>query len=186
MSHYLLVVAVVFGINLMPAFAPPTWAVLVLFRINSNLASVPLVLLGAISAGAGRYCLALVTRKFRNKIPSKARANLEAAGELLSKNKKSAFLGIGLFALSPLPSAQLFEAAGLINTPLFALTIAFFMGRIVSYSIYIAGAAKLADNNLGEIFTSSLKSPAGIALQIAAIFGIYLITKIDWRKFHSR
>jgi hypothetical protein len=32
--HLSLAVAVVFGINLMPAFGPPTWAVLVFFRFR--------------------------------------------------------------------------------------------------------------------------------------------------------
>ena len=41
---YLALAGVVFGVNLLPAFGPPTWAVLVFFRLNSQLAAVPLVL----------------------------------------------------------------------------------------------------------------------------------------------
>lgn len=37
MSDWLLVVATIFGVNLLPAFGPPTWAVLVFFRLNSDL-----------------------------------------------------------------------------------------------------------------------------------------------------
>jgi hypothetical protein len=40
-----------------------------------------------------------------------------------------------LFAAAPLPSAQLFEAAGLARVRLRHLVAAFFVGRLVSYSI---------------------------------------------------
>ncbi len=39
---YLVLAGVVFGVNLLPAFGPPTWAVLVFFRLQSDLAAIPL------------------------------------------------------------------------------------------------------------------------------------------------
>ena len=42
----------VFGLNLLPAFGPPTWAVLVLFRLHSNLAA----------TASGRSCKARAPR----------------------------------------------------------------------------------------------------------------------------
>ncbi|MCW2691467.1 MAG: hypothetical protein JWM67_71, partial [Mycobacterium sp.] len=33
---YLVLLAVVFGVNLLPAFGPPTWAVLVFFRLDQH------------------------------------------------------------------------------------------------------------------------------------------------------
>lgn len=50
---------------------------------------------------------------------------------------------MGLFALSPLPSAQLFVAAGLVDAPLVPLIAAFFAGRLVSYTIYVTAASSL-------------------------------------------
>jgi hypothetical protein len=41
--YYLAVVAVVFLANLIPAFAPPTWVILVLFKLNWRLNPVALV-----------------------------------------------------------------------------------------------------------------------------------------------
>jgi hypothetical protein len=58
MTDWLLVVGTIFGVNLLPAFGPPTWAVLVFFRLNSDLPAVPLVLVGALSAASGRFVLA--------------------------------------------------------------------------------------------------------------------------------
>jgi uncharacterized membrane protein YdjX (TVP38/TMEM64 family) len=180
---YLGLAALVFGCNLLPAFAPPTWTILVLYRLNSHLAPVPLILIGAFSAGCGRYLLARGTGLLRSRIPAKHLANLESAGGLLTQNRKTAFAGLSLFALSPLPSAQLFEAAGLIGKKLVPLTLAFFAGRLISYSIYVTGATQLKDRNLGSIFTSGFKSPLGIAIQFLGILGVYLLTKINWQHY---
>jgi hypothetical protein len=56
-SDWLLALGAIFGVNLLPAFGPPTWAVLVFFRLNSELPAVPLVLLGALAAASGRLVL---------------------------------------------------------------------------------------------------------------------------------
>lgn len=37
MLAYLALAGVVFGVNLMPAFAPPTWSLLVFFRLQSQI-----------------------------------------------------------------------------------------------------------------------------------------------------
>ena len=42
--NYLAAFGTVLGVNLLPAFAPPTWAVLVFFRLQSGLNPVVLVL----------------------------------------------------------------------------------------------------------------------------------------------
>lgn len=181
MARYLVVVGAVFAINLLPAFGPPTWAVLVLFRLNWGLNPVALVVLGAMSAGAGRYLLAIATRRLRGRLPHRYVASLRAAGQYLSSHRGRTVAGLALFAVSPLPSAQLFEAAGLLEVPLAPLTGAFFAGRIVSYSFYV-GAAHLADRHFGSILRSALTSPLGIAVEVALILAVVLVARIDWTK----
>ena len=173
--------AVVFGINLLPAFGPPTWAVLVFYRLNSSLAAVPLVAVGAVSAAGGRFVLANVARRFRGRMSSKRRESLAAAQEALSGSRRKAFAGLALFALSPLPSAQLFVAAGLLTVALVPLTLAFFAGRLISYSIYVAGASA-ARHTLGSVFNKAISSPWGIAAQVVMLIGIVLLVRIDWVK----
>jgi hypothetical protein len=82
-SGYLLAVACIFGVNLLPAFGPPTWAVLVFFRLNSDLAAVPLVLLGALAAASGRLLLAVTSRRFRSRFSRRRLESLEAAEDAL-------------------------------------------------------------------------------------------------------
>jgi membrane protein YqaA with SNARE-associated domain len=178
-SDWLLVLATIFGINLLPAFGPPTWAVLVFFRLNSDLPAVPLVLLGALAAASGRLVLAATTRRFRSRFSAERRENLEAAEEVLVGSSGKALAGLGLFALSPVPSAQLFIAAGLLTVPLVPLTVAFFAGRLVSYSIYVA-AATAARDSLGAVLGDAFGSPLGIALQLAMLAGLVLLLRFDW------
>jgi uncharacterized membrane protein YdjX (TVP38/TMEM64 family) len=185
MSDWLLVVGSIFGINLLPAFGPPTWAVLVFFRLNSELPAVPLVLLGALSAASGRFALARTTRHFRARFAVERRENLRSAEEFLVGSRTKAFAGLGLFALSPVPSAQLFVAAGLLTVPLVPLTAAFFAGRLVSYTLYVT-AASAANDSLGQVLGDAIGSPLGIGLQLALLGGLVLLLRLDWAALLAR
>ena len=178
-TDWLLALGAIFGVNLLPAFGPPTWAVLVFFRLNSELPAVPLVLLGALAAAMGRLALAATARQFRCRFSAERRENLEAAEEILVGNRRKAFAGLGLFALSPIPSAQLFIAAGLLTVPLVPLTAAFFAGRLISYSLYV-GAASAARDSLGSVLGDAFGSPVGIAVQVAMLAGLVLLLRFDW------
>jgi uncharacterized membrane protein YdjX (TVP38/TMEM64 family) len=173
---------VVLIFNLMPAFAPPTWTVLVLFSLNTDLHPLLIVAVGAVFAGTGRYLLARATGLLRKYIPTKSIHNLEAAQSLLTKNNSRRFLTIGLFVISPLPSAQLFEAAGLMGVRLLPLTLAFFSGRIVTYNFYVLGATELKSHGIGELITKEFTSIWAVLFQLLMIALVVLLTKIDWKK----
>jgi sulfite exporter TauE/SafE len=91
-----------------------------------------------------------------------------------------------LFALSPVPSAQLFEAAGLIGVALLPLTAAFFAGRIVSYALYFGGAHAAAHTSAGQRLRSSFTSPWGIAMQVALLAATVGLTRGDWAALQGR
>ena len=182
-TDWLLVLGSIFAINLLPAFGPPTWAVLVFFNLNYDLPAVPLILFGALAAAAGRLVLALGARHFRERFSPERRKNLAAAVLVGSRGKAAA--GLGLFALSPVPSAQLFVAAGLLTVPLVPLTAAFFAGRLVSYSIYVS-AASAAEQTLGAVLGDVIGSPLGIALQLLMLAGLVLLLRVDWTAVAER
>lgn len=181
--------AVVFAINLLPAFGPPTWTVLVVLRLTRDIPAVPLVAVGALSAASGRYVLARGATLIRTRLSEERRAHLDALAESVQGNRRNAAVGLGLFALSPVPSAQLFIAAGLAGTRLLPLTVAFFSGRVVSYSLWV-GASSAAHDRLGPALLDSLRSPWGIALQVAMLGLLVLLVRVDWadvlrRRRHS-
>lgn len=178
-----LVVAAVFAVNLLPAFGPPTWAVLVLLSLHTDLPSPVLVVLGALAAASGRLLLARGTRLFSDRLSVRTRTNLEAASEVLTRRRGRAFAGLALFALSPVPSAQLFEAAGLMKVRLVPLTAAFFAGRLVSYSLYVGGASALSRTGTGQVLLSNVTSPWAVAVEIAMLAALVLLARIDWTRF---
>jgi membrane protein YqaA with SNARE-associated domain len=183
---YVVMALVVFGVNLLPAFGPPTWSVLVLFRLRSHLNPVALVVIGALAAATGRYLLAEVCRHLSGRLSKKRTENLQAAKKVLLSGRVSSIVGLALFAVSPVPSAQLFEAAGLMAVPLVPLTALFFVGRIVSYSLYVVGASAVKNTNVGRVLTSSLTSPVGIAIEVAMLAGVVALTRVDWVSLASR
>lgn len=184
MTSYLVLFAIVFGVNLLPAFGPPTWSIIALYTLDTDLRVPLLVLVGAIAAASGRFLLAHATRLVGVRLlPDRTQRNLSAARDALERRKPSAVLGLGLFALSPVPSAQLFEAAGLAGARLIWFTLAFFAGRIVSYSIYAYTAKGIRASNLGDTLTAGLTSPLGLALQIGMLILLLALTQVDWGKY---
>ncbi len=178
---YLLVAALVFALNLLPAFGPPTSAVLVALTLNFDLETVPLVAVAALAAASGRFVLANLARGLRPRLSPGRRQSLATAQRYLEQNRGRSLLGLALFALSPVPSGQLFVAAGLMEVRLIPLTAAFFAGRLVSYAIYVTGASAIAAS-VPDTFLDSLTSPLGIAVQLTALAGLVLFLRIDWTR----
>jgi len=178
--HLLLAAGVVFGINLLPAAGPPTWAVLVFFRYRYPEIPAPLLIVaGAVAAAAGRLLLALAFRAFGERLPAKRRESLQTLGRVVGESRAGLLSSFVVFAVAPLPSAQLFEAAGLARVKLWHLLGAFFVGRVVSYSIYV-GAASAAHQSLDRIIRKGLFSPESIAIAAASVALLVAVVLIDW------
>ncbi|WP_332872422.1 hypothetical protein [Allopontixanthobacter confluentis] len=182
-APYLILFAIVLGVNLMPAFGPPTWSIIVLYGINTSLPLFMIVLTGAAAAAIGRYLLAIAFRLLGGHVPQRTRHNLAAARAVFERNRRGGILALALFALSPVPSAQLFEAAGLTGVRLLGFTLAFFAGRLVSYTVYGLSAQTIRHSSLGEVLAAGLTSPLGIAVQLAMIAALIALTRIDWQKY---
>ena len=182
----LLMLGVVFVVNLLPAFGPPTWTVLVFFLLRRDVPEVVLVIGGAAAATAGRVVLALACRRLGDRLPEHKRKDLQAVGTTFTE-RRSGRLGLfAVFVFSPLPSAQLFEAAGL--TPglrLGPVAAAFFAGRAISYTIYVGGASAAKDQ-ISSVLDEGLTSPKAIALQVGmlALLAVYLL--VPWSRVLGR
>jgi hypothetical protein len=179
-AHLVVAVLVVFGVNLMPAFGPPTWVVLVFFKFrHPELAAPALVVGGAGAAASGRLVLALAFRAFGARLPRKRQESLRILGHALGESRAGLLASFALFAAAPLPSAQMFEAAGLARIRLRPLLAAFLLGRLVSYSIYV-GAASAAHHSLRRVFDKGLFSPQAIATQVVAVGLVIAMVVVDW------
>jgi uncharacterized membrane protein YdjX (TVP38/TMEM64 family) len=166
----------------MPVFGPPTWAVLVYFNFRYELPVPFLVLAGALASSAGRLLLATVFRQIGYRLPRKRRTDLEAIGATLSDERRGRWGVLALFLVSPLPSTQLFEAAGLApQVQLLPITAAFFCGRLVTYSIYVAGASAAA-TTLKSLLDDGFASPWLIGLQLLLLGLLVAFVLTPWAK----
>ena len=177
---YLALFAVVLAVNLLPAFGPPTWAILVFTRLHWHLNPVAIVILGAVASSSGRYALAHGARLFKDRLRGRVKSNLALAQERL-RGSKRLIVVFALFMVSPLPSAQLFVAAGLLDLPIDLLIVAFFFGRIVTYSLYV-GVATLADTKMSGVLSNSLGSVWSIIVQVILLVAVCALPFVNWQR----
>ena len=85
------------------------------------------------------------------------------------------------FSFSPIPSNELFIAAGLAEIKLWPIVAAFFVGRVVSYYVLALGAHAAVDR-LEDAFSVSGQGVAALVIQLAALGLLVVLAKIDWVK----
>ena len=182
-EHLVVAWATAFVVNVIPAFMPPTWSVVSFFLIRFDLPLLPLAIGSAAAATAGRVVLALLTRKVGPRfMTANMRRNMDALAAYLQAHQKGVGLGMFGFALfSPIPSNQLFMAAGLANVDLKLAAPAFFLGRAISYTV-AAGAAGKAATDLTEVFTQQFGSAPAVLVELLSLASIVLLTKIPWAR----
>jgi hypothetical protein len=175
----------IFLLNLIPAFAPPTWMVFSFLGFRNPGSNVALLaVIGALAATLGRLTLAKLSRVIiRQKLLSEdTKQNIDAIREGLQGKRKLTF-GIFLFyAFSPLPSNYIFLAYGLTTLELRLIAFPFFLGRAISYSFWGLTSSAIA----GMISFRSAKALSYmtgyfIATQILLLYVVYLFTRVDWR-----
>ena len=186
MTIYLVAFLAVLLCNTVPAFAPPTWMVLVFFTLNQDLNAPALIVLGIIGAASGRYLLALAFRTYRNLLPHWYLTNMENAASQLTRSTTHRAALATLFFVSPLSSAQLFEAAGIMTRiPLRPLVLAFAAGRSITYSAYVLGAHAVQETSIGDIVSRNLTSPRGIVVQVVMMLCLVGLGAIKWKPHHT-
>lgn len=185
MTGILLLFLIVFLLNVVPAFAPPTWMVFsfVGFRYpRQNM--VPLVLVGALAATLGRAVLARMSSLvIRQRLLSQsARENIDVIKGRLERRRKLTFGVFLLYAFTPLPSNYLFIAYGLTTMDLKLIAIPFFIGRSISYSFWAITSSAVA-RRISIEFTEGLSylSLYFVVTQFLLLSIVYAFTRIDWR-----
>jgi membrane protein YqaA with SNARE-associated domain len=173
-------------LNVVPAFMPPTWALLAYFRVNHDLDVWSLSLVGALGATTGRALLALMSRSAGERIvPQRWQSNVTALVEAIRSRPSFSLPTLGLFALGPVPSNHLFIAAGLANAPLPPVLAVFAVARFVSYLIWVS-AATTAAGSLRDLVGPRHGGGVGVAAQIAGFVMLILVMQIDWSRFLRR
>jgi len=183
-AEYLALLGAVFVLNVLPAFAPPTWMLLSFLGLAFPAGNGWIVAgLAAIAATAGRGVLAMGSRRLLRSrwVPEDMRSNLGRVGAAIHRRSKTAGGMFLLFAISPLPSNALFLAYGLTKAPLALILLPFFIGRSISYALAFSGSAAVARR-----FDLELGAGASIGYfflsQCVSLGLVYGFTRLDWQR----
>ena len=175
---------VVFVLNVMPAFAPPTWMTLSFVGLTLPSVNVMvLALVGAVAATLGRIALAKLARRIvrHGLLSEPVRLNIDAIKQGIEGRKALTSTAFMAFALSPLPSNYLFIAYGLTSLPILFLAVPFFIGRLLSYGFWVTTASTVGDRlNLDTIEASAYFGGYFVLSQLLLVPAIYAFTRVDW------
>jgi membrane protein DedA with SNARE-associated domain len=190
MLKFALVFAIVFLLNLIPAFAPPTWMAMSYIGIkHPAMNPFLLALTGATAAILGRLTLAKLSRVLirRNILSEASRKNIDSIRAVIERRRKLTF-GLFLFyAFSPLPSNNLFIAYGLTTLPLRLIALPFFAGRFVSYALWFTGASAAARAwDLESFEYGSYLGVYFVVTQIVLLSLVYVFVRVDWQALLSQ
>jgi hypothetical protein len=185
MTDILILFVSVFVLNIIPAFAPPTWMALSYMGFRNPLQSmILLAFIGATAATLGRLTLGMLARLVvRQKLLSEStRENFDVLKNELEKRRKLTFSVYLFYAFSPLPSNFLFIAYGLTALEWKLIAIPFFLGRFVGYNFWVfAGSTAARKIALESTEGQSYLGVYFILLQLILFSLVYLFTKVDWR-----
>lgn len=181
--------ATIFVLNSLPAFAPPTWVVLSAFGLSSPDVNPWLTaLVGAAAATAGRLVLAklayLIVRQ--RWLSTRTKANIDLVKERLATQRAMTFGGLLAYACSPFPSNSLFIAYGLTSLPLAPVALAAFIGRFVTYSVWLVIAMDVAQRAVpdqGSVF--AYLGGYFVLTQAFMLALVVLFAKLDWKAWFT-
>jgi len=174
----------VFVLNVLPAFAPPTWTTMSFIGLAiPNIDVLLLASVAAVAATCGRIVLAKLSRGIVRQrfLSEQSRRNVDAIKTAI-ENRRAMTIGTFLgYSLSPLPSNYLFIAYGLTSLPIAFLSVPFLIGRFVSYAFWTRTASTIGDWLDWDWFESAPYFLGYYLLsQLLLIPVIYAFTRIDW------
>jgi membrane protein DedA with SNARE-associated domain len=177
--------AVVFALNIIPVFAPPTWMALSRVGFTHPLGNPFVVaLIGALAATSGRLVLARLARAVIRQrfMGERMRANIDVLKDGLARHRTLTFSVFLAYAFSPFPSNYLFIAYGLTSLPLRLVAVPFFLGRCASYSFFVFTASEVSQHLAHE--ATEAQPYLGVyfvVLQLALLGLVIVLARIDWQ-----
>jgi hypothetical protein len=172
-------------INMIPAFMPPTWTLLVFFIIKYHL-SLPLVVLcGVTAATAGRYVLSKYIDLIAHLVFHKRQIeNISYLGQRLGKTRAMNLLVTFLYSLTPLSTTALFVGAGIAEVKMDMVLLGFFLGRLISYSLLAVSARALSSSVLAMADGGLSWNNIATILLTGVVFFVFVF--IDWKTLFEK
>ena len=177
--------AIVFVINMVPAFMPSSWMVMAFFYIQFDLPLLPLTVGGALVSGCGRYFLARGSGWVKRRFMRDRSDDLDALGGYLNDRRHVVTPTAFVYSLAPLPTNNLFVAAGLAGVNIMAVLAGFWTARIIADTVFVWTTDQVFES-LGDVFRGAFGSWLAIALQIAGVISIIVLYRLPWASWLNR
>lgn len=175
--------ALVFAINVVPAFMPSSWMVLAFFYIQFDLPLLPLTIGGAIVSGFGRLLLARGSTWVKNRaLDGERHEDLDELGRFLDERRQYVGPAVFGYSLGPFPTNNLFIAAGMAEVNLAWVLAGFWSARILADTFWVWTTERVFDS-LGSVFEGAFGSWTAIALQTLGVVSVVLLYKLPWARW---
>jgi membrane protein DedA with SNARE-associated domain len=172
----------IFIINVIPVFMPPTWTILAFYYIHFHPPLFPTIIIGALAATMGRITLYYISKNHFRKFFSKENLNnYEALGDFFKKRQKLSIPLFLTYAFFPISSNYVYIAAGLAKIDIKILATCFFIGRLISYSFWVS-ASHIVFTRIEDIFSSHISNISVLSVEVVGLLIVVSIGKIKWRK----
>ena len=109
-------------------------------------------------------------------------SDLDELGQFLEEHRKFLAPTVAAYALTPLPTNNLFIAAGMVEVNVAWVLAGFWVARIFADTLWV-WTTNAAFENLGELFESAVTGPAAFALQLAGVVSIFLLYRLPWARW---
>jgi len=177
--------ALSFLINLAPAFMPSTWMILAFFYIRFDLPLLPLTIGGAIASAVGRLCLAMGSAAFKRRFLRSRQAGLNELGAFLDDHRNVVGMTVFLYALTPLPTNNLFIAAGMVEVSMMRVLAGFIASRILANTFWV-WTTNRAFEHLGDLFKGAFGNWVAVLLEVGGVTSILLLYVLPWERWFAR
>jgi membrane protein DedA with SNARE-associated domain len=186
MFFYLIVFVASFIVDLIPAFGPPAWSVMVFMQVKFGLKIWWVLLVGVLGSTVGRYMLSrYIVPVLSDKLLKKQKKeDIEFLGEKLNKKGWQSFFVVLAYTLVPIPTAPLFTVAGIAKIKPLHIIPPFFIGKFTSDALVVF-AGKYASENYDEVM-QGLVSWQSILTFCFGLVLISILLFIDWRALLMR
>ena len=177
--------ALIFVINMVPAFMPASWMVMAFFYIQFDVPLLLLTLGGALCSGLGRIVLAKGSRWVKRNHMESKQQDLDDLGAFLDERRNAAGSTVFLYSLSPLPTNNLFIAAGMAEVNLAWVLTGFWCARAIADTFWVWTTDQVFAT-LGDVFGDTYTSWLGIGFQLLGVTSIALLYLLPWARWLRR
>src|SRR5438045_6524454 len=152
--------ALAFAINLIPAFMPSTWMVMAFFYIKFGLPLLILTIGGAIASALGRILLAKASTLFKRRFMRSKQSDLDDLGGFLNDHRRYVGPAVFAYSLTPLPTNNLFIAAGMAEVNMVAVVAGLLAARGLGNRVWVWAPDK-AFTSLRRVLQGTGRGPWG-------------------------